>query len=35
MWAHELIGSSVSDGDGTTIGEVVVQKQIQQVTGWY
>lgn len=23
MWAHELIGSSVSDGDGTTIGEVV------------
>ena len=23
MWAHELIGSSVLDGDGTTIGEVV------------
>ena len=23
MWAHELIGSFVLDGDGTTIGEVV------------
>jgi len=23
MWAHELIGSSVLDGGGTTIGEVV------------